>query len=262
MTVDHVLLTIEAGVADLRLNRPDTGNAIDRAMAEALGDAVQRLETTAGLRAVTITAAGKAFSVGGDLNHLDAHSDALRNELSYMIGMWHDVLPRLAALPAPVLTVLHGAVAGGALGLVWCADEVIASDRAVLVSAFTKLGYSGDGGSTWHLPRLVGLRRAQQFVLRSRPLTAAEALDWGLVSRVVPAADLDQAVDDAVQFYANGPTFAFGKVKNLLLRSSTSSYRDLLEQERTAMLEICGTKDVYVGMSAFLDGVAPTFTGQ
>ncbi len=106
MNRDRVILTIEDNVAELRLNRPDDGNAIDRAMCDALAEAVHCLETAAGLRAVTITAAGSAFSVGGDLKHLTARSDALRDELSYMIGSWHDVLPRLAALPAPVITAL------------------------------------------------------------------------------------------------------------------------------------------------------------
>lgn len=262
MNPDRAILTIEGGVADLRLNHPDAGNAIDRAMCDALAEAVHRLETTPGLRVVTITAAGSAFSVGGDLKYLNDRADTLRDELSDMIGAWHDLLPRLAALPVPVITALQGPVAGGALGLVWCADEVIASDRASLLSAFSRLGYSGDGGSIWHLPRLVGLRRAQQFLLRSRPLTAAEALDWGLVSRVVPAADFDQAVEEAVQLYANGPTSAYGQIKKLLLRSSYSSYRDLLAEERAAMLEICATSDVYVGMSAFLDRVTPSFTGH
>jgi 2-(1,2-epoxy-1,2-dihydrophenyl)acetyl-CoA isomerase len=265
----RVTLEVADGVAHLRLTRPDAGNAIDRAMVEAIDDAVRAVEKAVGegpgsprpVRALLITAAGRSFCVGGDLRYLHAHLDDLPAEIAALIDVWHgSTLPRLAALPVPVVTAARGTAGGGGLGLLWCADLRLAAENLKLVSGFVQLGLTGDGGSTWHLPRLAGLGRTQQFALRGMPLGAAEALAWGVVSRVVPVADLaDVAWREAVGL-ASGPTWVYGRIKRLI--ADVTGYTAHLAAERDAMCAAAGRADVPAAIEAFLAGRRPVFDGH
>lgn len=258
-----VRLTVDdAGIGRLVLARPETGNALDLTAAEAIAAAVRTLERTEGLRAVLISAEGRAFTVGGDLRYVAAHLDDLADAVAGLLAHYHAALPRLATLPVPVVAAVQGAAAGGGLGLLWVADVVVAADDLQIVTGFDKLGLSGDGGSSWHLPRLVGLRRAQHMLLTGRPVRAAEALEWGLVSRVVPAADLAAEAEAEVGRLAAGPTAALGRMKRLLLQSPTTGYADQLVAEGAAMAECAATGDVRAGVTAFLDRRRPPFTGR
>jgi enoyl-CoA hydratase/carnithine racemase len=252
----------EAGITRLRLNRPAAGNALDMTMAEALEAATGTLEQTAGLRAVLISAEGRSFTVGGDLQFLHAHLDHLPDQVHALLAHFHTTLPRLAALPVPVVAAAQGAAAGGGLGLLWIADVVVVADDLRVVTAFDKLGLSGDGGSSWYLPRLLGLRRAQQLLMQGRALGAAEALEWGLVSQVVPRADLEAAAEAEVARWAAGPTYAYGRMKRLLLQSSVTDYATHLQAERTAMAECAARADVREGVTAFLERRRPVFPNR
>ena len=165
MNEDRVKLTVEDHVAHLRLNRPAERNGIDHEMALALAEAVAAVHADVNARALLISGEGPAFCVGGDLKFLAPKVATLDEEFQTMIGSWHDTLPRFSELPIPVVTAIHGGTAGGGLGLVWCADFVIAADNTKIATGFVELGLPGDGGSSWHLPRLVGLRRAQELIL-------------------------------------------------------------------------------------------------
>ncbi len=253
-------LTVDdAGVARLVLARPETGNALDLDAAIALDAASAELVRTPGLRAVLITAEGPAFTVGGDLRFLAAHLDDLPDQIEALLGHFHTALPRLAALPVPVVAAARGAAAGGGLGLLWVADVVLAGDDLRIVTGFDKLGLSGDGGSSWHLPRLVGLRRARQILMAGRTVCAAEACEWGLVDRVVPAADLDAAAEAEVTRWAAGPTAALGRMKQLLLQSFPADFGAQLAAERAAMAACATEPDVREGVTAFLQRRRPDF---
>jgi 2-(1,2-epoxy-1,2-dihydrophenyl)acetyl-CoA isomerase len=156
----RVELTVSEGVAHLRLVRADALNAIDRAMVDALERAVCACADDPDVRALLVAAEGPSFTVGGDLNHLGGALERLPAELDEMISIFHRALARIADLPVPVVCAVQGAAAGGGLGLLWCADVVIASEEAKLIAGFAQLALSGDGGSSWYLPRLIGLRRA------------------------------------------------------------------------------------------------------
>jgi len=261
-TTARTTLAMADGVASLRLNRPRAGNAIDPAMAASVDDALRRVEDTDGVRAVLVSGAGRAFCVGGDVRYFGRHLDALPDALEEMTAVWQEsVLPRLARLPVPVVAAAHGIVGGGGLGLLWCADVVIAADDLHLVSGFSALGLPGDGGSTWFLPRLVGLRRAQQFLLRSAPLSAGEALDWGLVSRVVPASSLLDIAGAEAAAFASGPTWALGAMKGLLAAGVDSTYPDHLTRERRVMCTGAGRRDAREGIRAALAGRRAVFDG-
>jgi 2-(1,2-epoxy-1,2-dihydrophenyl)acetyl-CoA isomerase len=261
-SADRVTLQISDGLAHLRLARPSLRNGIDMMMVRALADRFEAVAEDPGVRALLIGADGPAFSVGGDLAHLQTHRDRLPAELHEMISLYHSTLARLAALPVPVLLAAHGAVAGGGLGLLWCADLVIAADDLRITTGFVHLGLSGDGGSSWHLPRLVGLRRAQQLILGGRVLDAAEALDWGLVTEVVPAGRLAEVALARATALAAGPTYALGRMKRLLLEGWAHNYPEQLAAEREAIVDCARTQDAREGLAAFAERRAPGFTGR
>lgn len=262
---DRTVLEIAEGLARLRLTRAGRRNAIDGAMATGVAERMDRLvaATAAGeVRAVLVEAEGPAFTVGGDVDHLVGELDRLPAELDVMITRFHGALAQLAELPVPVVTAARGAVAGGGLGLFWCADLAIAGDDLRIATGFARLALSGDGGSSWHLPRLVGLRRAQELLLGGRVLDAAEALDWGLVTRVVPAGELAGHALAVAQGLAAGPTYALGRMKRLLRESGPNTYRQQLEAERAAIVDCGATSDGREGLAAFAQRRQPRFTGR
>ncbi len=258
--VSPVSLAIQDGIARLRLTRPDAGNAINLDCAVALGDALEQLSTDGSVRALLISADGPHFTVGGDLKFLADQVDDFADTVDGMLAIYHSrVLPVLDELPFPIVTAVQGGAAGGGLGLVWCADVVIAGDTLKLRTGFDKLGLSGDGGSSWHLPRLVGLRRAQQILIGGETVDAQRALDWGLVTSVVPLADLESTAETAVQRLADGPTYALTRMRRLLLQSSSTSHADQLLAERQAMHACAIRPDLVEGMHAFIERRTPDF---
>lgn len=260
MSGDRVRLVVVDGTARLTMVRPETGNAFDTLLVEELAAAVTVLHTTPGIRVLLIDAEGRNFTVGGDLNFLGGDLDRFSTVVDAMIGGYHDtVLPRLDSLPFPIVSAVQGSAAGGGLGLVWCADIVVAADDLRLVTGFDKLGLSGDGGSSWHLPRLVGLRRAQQMMIGGDAVDAARALEWGLVTHVVPRAELAERAAEVTARLAAGPTRAFARMRALLAQSSSTGHAQQLADERQAMWECAREPDVREGVTAFLERRAPRF---
>jgi len=255
-------LTVAGGVARLRMVRAEGRNAIDPLWVKELDAAVATLEAEGTARGLLISADGPAFTVGGDLRHFDTQRDRLADELAEMIGGYHAALGRLAALPMPVVSAVNGAAAGGGLGLVWCSDYVVAADNAKFATGFAALGLSGDGGSSWFLPRLVGLRRARELILHNRALSAAEALDWGLVDRLVPRGELEGEAESAVATLAAGPTVAYGEMRRLLWRSLSVDLEDQLTAEREAIVRCGATADAEEGIRAFSERRGPKFSGR
>src|SRR4051812_22032765 len=221
----------------------ESRNAIDPRWCAELEAALDEVEGGGSARALLISADGPAFTVGGDMRHFSAQRHRMADELRDMISSYHRSLSRLAALPVPVVSAVNGAAAGGGLGLVWCCDVVVAADDAKFATGFAALGLSGDGASTWFLPRLVGLRRAKEMILHNRVLSAAEALDWGLIDRVVPLAELEAEAESAAAGLAAGPTVAYGKMRRLLWRSLSVDLEDQLAAELESIVECGATAD-------------------
>lgn len=262
MHEDRAIHRVTGGLAEIRLTR-DRGNAIDPAMVEAIDAAVRAVEADETVRSVLLTAAGPAFCVGGDLGFFRSRVDDLPAQLDSMIDTWHgSTLRRLSALPVPVVAAVRGGVGGGGLGLVWGADVVVAADDVKLATGFTKLGMTGDGGSTWYLPRLVGMRRAQQLMLRSTPVGAEQALEWGLVSQVVPGDEVEDIARTIAEEFADGPTWAYGGIKQLLRDSDDRTHPDGLLAEYRLMTAGAGRADVREGVIAFTERRAPKFDGR
>jgi 2-(1,2-epoxy-1,2-dihydrophenyl)acetyl-CoA isomerase len=250
------------GLAELVLASPQTRNAINPEWVAALAAAVAEFVAHDGVRALLIRAEGPSFTVGGDLRHFAATLDELPQQLDAMVSSYHETLAQLAELPVPVVCAARGAIAGGGLGLLWAADVVVLGDDARLLPAHARLGLSGDGGSSWYLPRLVGLRRAAELMIEARTLDAAEAVTWGLATRAVPAAELDEAGRVSARSLADGPTTAYGEMRRLLRGALELPLRQGLNAEREANVRCGATSDAREGMRAFAERRSPRFTGE
>jgi enoyl-CoA hydratase/carnithine racemase len=247
----RVTLSFEGGIARLTLVREEARNAIDPAMVEALAAGTQEVAERDDLRALLIRASGPSFSVGGDLRYLGARADRLPEELEPMVGLYHEALARIAELPVPVVCGARGSVAGGALGLLWCADVTIVAQDIKIASGFLELGLSGDGGSTWWLPRLVGVQRARQLLLQGRLITGEEAAEWGLVTMAVPAGDVDPEAERAVRALAERPTKAYAETRGLLANAFARDLREGLKSEHEAMLRTAATGEARARIARF-----------
>jgi 2-(1,2-epoxy-1,2-dihydrophenyl)acetyl-CoA isomerase len=237
-----VSVAVENGVVHVRLTRGH-GNPIDLATAEGLLAAARQC---APVRSVLLTAAGPSFCVGGDLREFAA-ADDLRAHLDRVTGALHEALGIFAALDAPVVAAVRGAVAGAGLGLLGVADLVVAAEDAGFVAAYTGIGYTPDAGVSWSLPRLVGPRLALDLLLTNRRLTAAEALAAGLVTSV--GADPEQTAASLAERLAGA---AFGVTKRLVRAGQAASFEPHLAAEAQAIAEAAVSPQGRDGVAAFL----------
>lgn len=258
-----VTVDITAGVGTLTLNRPGNGNAFDAELTDALRDAVAGLSAAAGLRCVLVRAEGPSFSLGGDVRHFRTFDPA---EYGAVFGDLTDrVTPALLGLqelPVPVVVAVHGWVVGAGLSLVGVADVVVAAADARFRTAFTGLGLPGDTGVTWFLSRLLGPRRAAAVLLENRPFGADEALDWGLVTRVVPADALADETSALASRLAAGPTVAYAHALDLVESAQDHSLAEHLHRERASTVACAATDDLIHGIAAFAERRVPEFEGR
>ncbi|WP_067899391.1 enoyl-CoA hydratase-related protein [Nocardia vaccinii] len=250
------------GVAVLRLNRPRQRNAIDPAMADDLYEVAQRCVVANDMRALVLLGNGPVFTVGGDIEvFADTSPDSLATTLRRMVSPYHEALRIFNELPVPIVTGVHGAVGGGGLGMLYCADVALAAEGTKFATGFTALGLSGDGSTSWYLPRLVGLRRAQEMYF-GRVLDATQACEWGLVSEVVPEDRLEQATLERAEKLAAGPTCAYGEIRRLLHDSAAATLPQQLNAEIESITRTGGTADAAQAVRSFLSKTKPTFEGR
>jgi 2-(1,2-epoxy-1,2-dihydrophenyl)acetyl-CoA isomerase len=250
-------------VATVRLNRPEHRNAIDLRMAEETLTVARSIAADPAVRAVLISGHGPALSVGGDIEYLrQAPVGTLGTLAAYMTDPFHEAFRILSGVDAPIVTAAHGSVAGGGLGYVYAADVVLAAEGTVFSTAFSGLGISGDGGGTWHLPRIVGTARARRMYIENLRLDAARALEWGLVAEVVPAGELAQRARALADRLAAGPTRAYGLQRRLLRDSWGATLSDQLRAESDGVAVSGNTRDADAAVQAFLDRRPSTFEGR
>jgi 2-(1,2-epoxy-1,2-dihydrophenyl)acetyl-CoA isomerase len=257
-----VRFDVDGGIARLELNRPDAANAIDLDLATALADTVEELGRRDDVRAVLLTGAGERFCGGGDVRSFAEAGAELDARLSAIVSRLHIAVAGLGRLEVPVVVAVQGSAAGAGLALVAGADLVVAAESAQLVMAYTAIGLTPDGGSTWYLERIVGLQRALDLVLTNRVLSAIEAMEWGLVARVVPDAELRTEAEALVTRLAAGPTHAFGAAKRLLRSAPTASLAAQLEDEAWELVRAGGSFDAREGVAAFVEKRPPSFDGR
>ncbi|MDT7792712.1 MAG: 2-(1,2-epoxy,2-dihydrophenyl)acetyl-CoA isomerase [Mycobacterium sp.] len=258
-----VQYSVADAVATICLNRPDVRNAIDMQMAEETLDVARRIAADDAIRAVLICGNGPALTVGGDIDYFLARTaERFGTLFAQMTGPFHEAFRVLSRVDAPIVTAAHGAVAGGGLGYLYAADLVIAAEDTQFVTAFAGLGLSGDGGGTWHLPRLIGPRRATEAYLRNRPIDAAEALQWGLINEIVPAEKLRSRAEAVARELANGPTRGFAQMRALLRDSWRNDLSMQLQAETDAIRQIGDTVDAATAIADFAAKRRAEFTGR
>ncbi len=261
-TTGGVALRTNGGLAHVTLDRPDNLNTIDLPFAKRLLEVAVAISHDPNVRAVLLNGSGRAFCGGGDLKSFAAHGKDLPQHLRDVTSHLHAALSVLARLDAPLVVAAHGAVAGAGIGLLAIGDIVIASESAKIVFAYNAIGLSPDGGVSWLLPRLIGTRRTMELALTNRALSAAEALQLGVVSRVVSDDELVTESRALAERLAAGPTRSFAATKRLVHDSWSRSYPDHLAAEGEALSHSAATADGIEGLAAFLAGRPPIFTGK
>lgn len=254
-----VLYSVDGPIATITLNRPAQLNALNRELAIALRAAVTRAAEDDSIRAVRIKGEGRAFMAGGDVAMFAENFDAAPETIGGLIEAFHGIMTTIRAMPKPVIAVLHGAVAGGAIGLALACDVAIAADNIVMIAAYTKLGTSPDGGTTWSVTQALGARRAIEFIMLNDPVDANAALQLGLVNRVVPLAQLEAESMAYARRFADASYGANAAVKRLVHAAAEGQFATQLGLERESFIERSRTADFREGVTAFIEKRAARF---
>ncbi len=251
----------EDSVGWIVLDREDAHNSINETMSEELPDAAQKLASDDDVRCIAFAANGPTFNTGADLTMLsgDGSDEPLIRSLANGL---HEFVSQLVRAPKPVVTGVTGVAAAGGLGPSICGDIVLAGESARFEFAHPRIGLSGDGGSTYFLPRLVGLRRAQEIAFRDEPIGAAEAVEIGLVTDVVADEDLRARLAGAASRLASGPTSGYAVTKRLLTESLDTPLDTQLADEAAEIARLTNTEDFSRGHAAFGGDETPGFVGE
>ncbi len=261
-TYSTLLFEVAGNVAHITLNRPEVYNALSADMARELAEVIGRCQEDADVRAVVLTGAGKAFCGGGDLRGFHAAQRepggagaGVRSVLQWL----HQAIEGMVAMDAPVIAAVNGAAAGGGLALACACDILVAAQSARFTVAYTAVGLTPDGSSSYFLPRRIGMARALDLTLTNRALSASEALEWGLVTRLVPDADLLREADALAGQLATGATQALGAAKRLLHAGWTATLPEQLGREAESIARMADSAEGHEGIAAFVEKRRPRF---
>jgi 2-(1,2-epoxy-1,2-dihydrophenyl)acetyl-CoA isomerase len=257
-----VLIERRDSVAHLILNRPAKLNALNTEMMRELAAATRELADDEAIRVVVLRGNGPAFAAGGDVAQFHERRDRFAEEFADLGHGFHESIHNFRNMPKPVLGCVHGAVAGGGLSIMLATDVTIAADNALFTLAYAKIGTSPDGGSTWSLPRIVGMRKALELAFLPDTFDAQAALALGLVNWVVPAAELESRTAALAERLANGPTAAFGRTKLLMNSTWEQPMAAQLDDELKAFAACAAGPDFREGIAAFVEKRKPRFTGK
>lgn len=259
---ETVLVETHGDWMQITLNRPDKLNCLNKSMHLALRAALQQAHDQAA-RAVLITGAGRGFCAGQDLGDRRPGTSDWPPDLQQTLNDYFNPnIKLITSLPAPVICAVNGVAAGAGMSIALACDMALAADSASFIQSFSKIGLVPDAGSSWILPRRVGMARAMGLALTATPLSAADAEAWGLIWKRYEDDALLQAARAMAEQLASGPTAAFASTKMLMQRAATADIETQLDHEARAQ-KLCATSTDYTeGVQAFLDKRAPRFTGQ
>ena len=259
--MDGIAFTVEDGIGRITLDRPAAGNAIDLPLARALLAAAIRCQTDDMIRCIVLTGYGRLFCAGGDVQLLAGAGDRRSDVLSELIATFHAAVARLARAPKPLVTLVNGPAAGAGFSLAMLGDVVIGARSAHFTAAYGAIGLTPDGGLSWLLPRLVGLRKAQDIILTNRRIKADEAEAIGLVTRIVD----DEALADeglkAAAALADAPMAALAASRALLADSFETGLETQLDRELRSMARAGAGPESEEGLSALLAKRTANFRG-
>jgi enoyl-CoA hydratase/carnithine racemase len=249
------VLTVDGAVATITLNRPTAFNAIDLAIAKKLEQLAAQVEADESIRVLVLEGAGRAFCAGGDLQTLGAAVDNIAPVVNELLLHYHAFIRSLRRMPKIVIASVHGSAAGAGLSLAFMADMCIATDDAKFTAAYHKLGVSPDGGGTVGVTEIVGTRRALQIFLAEGSFSASQAYDWGLVAKVVPAAELKQATRDLAGRIAQNAPAGIAATKALIHQARSTPIEQQLDAETRAIVGCMRTDEFRVAVKKFTDKV-------
>jgi 2-(1,2-epoxy-1,2-dihydrophenyl)acetyl-CoA isomerase len=259
MAYQFLTYDVKDGIATLTLNRPDVYNALNDEITFEMQDAFKACAKDAAVRVVVLTGAGKAFCSGQDLK---ASGGQKRSFLDSLHRRYNPIIRAMRSLPKPILCRLNGVAAGAGCSLALACDMIIASEEATLIEVFINIGLVPDSGSSYFLPRLVGMSKAFELCAMGNKVKAAEALKLGLVTKVVPADQLDAAVKEYTDYFAKAPTRAIGIIKKMLNKAATADLDEMLDYEAYCQETAGSTYDHQEGVKAFLEKRKPEFLGK
>ena len=260
MDFEAITFTQKGSVGIISFNRPKAANGLNAQTGQELRRAAQICDNSDNIRAVIVTGAGRFFCAGGDVKEMFTHGDNVGGAIKNLADDLHMAISTFSRMNKPVIMAVNGIAAGAGFSLAVSGDIVIAADTAALTMAYTKAGLSPDGSSSYFLPRLVGLRRAQELMFTNRTLSAQEALDWGLVTQVVPSDDLMSSALELAENLAAGAAGSNAAIKSLLLTSFENSLETQMELEGRLIAACAASPDGREGISAFVEKRPPEFS--
>jgi 2-(1,2-epoxy-1,2-dihydrophenyl)acetyl-CoA isomerase len=251
------------GVATVRLNRPEAMNSLDLATKRALLAALQEVAADEAVRCVVLTGTGRAFCVGQDLKeHVGLLAEGADALFTTVPDHYNPIVTLLSTMDKPVVAAVNGVAAGAGAAFAFAADLRIVADTAGFNLAFTGIALSSDSGSSFWLPRLVGVAKAKELLLMPRTVRADEAMELGLATQVVPADDFEAAVQEIATRLAAGPTKAYGAIRRAVEFSATHTLAESLAHEGELMTLTGSTEDHRAAVDAFLAKEKPRFEGR
>jgi 2-(1,2-epoxy-1,2-dihydrophenyl)acetyl-CoA isomerase len=258
-----VLLDLTDGVATLTLNRPQAMNALDIATKKVLLATLLQVAEDPAVRCLVLTGLGRAFCVGQDLReHIDLLSNRDESLWSTVPEHYNPIVELLSTMNKPVIAAINGVAAGAGASFAFAADLRVIVDTGSFNLAFAGIGLSCDSGASWTLPRLIGIARAKELLMFPRTVPAAEALQLGMVNRVVSAQEFPAAVGELARTLAAGPTLAYGAIRRSVAFSCGHPLNESLAQEADQMALTGGSADHAAAVAAFLAKEKPTFQGR
>ncbi|MER5769245.1 enoyl-CoA hydratase-related protein [Streptomyces sp. NPDC001985] len=264
---DSVLYEVRDGLATITINRPDAMNALNIETKAALRDAARSAGEDSAVRAVLLTATGRAFCVGQDLKEHIAllardRETGTRTTMDTVREHYNPIVRALAEMPKPVVAGVNGVAAGAGLGFALAADYRVVADTASFTTAFAGVALTADSGVSWTLPRLVGRSRAADLLLFPRSFSAEEAYAWGIANRVVPAAELAGEAAAVARALAGGPTVAYAAIKESLAFGAEHSLGESLAKEEELQARAGGSEDHARAVRAFVAKEKPVYQGR
>ena len=263
MEFETILYETQDGVARITLNDPERLNPITRPMLREIRVALGRIEEDETVRVLVLTGAGRGFCSGQDLTEAVVQTASPAETVAESLDeFYHPMIDALRALRVPTIAAINGIAAGAGANIALHCDLVVAAQSASFVEAFTRIGLVPDCGGTWLLPRLIGEARSRALMMLAEPLSAEEAVAWGLIYRAVPDDSFAAEVQALAARLAKGPTRAYTMIREALNSGASHGLSAQLDVERALQAQAAGSADFREGVAAFSEKRAPRFSGS
>jgi 2-(1,2-epoxy-1,2-dihydrophenyl)acetyl-CoA isomerase len=255
-----ITLVKQDRVATITLNRPRAANGLSLQLTTELAQAAHDCANDSDLKAVILTAAGRFFCAGGDINEMQASADGPGKGVKRIADALHEALSVFARMDIPLISAVNGTAAGAGFSIAVSADLVIAAESAKFTMAYSKVGLSPDGSASYYLPRLIGIRKTQELMFTNRVLSSLEAYEWGLVTAVVADDELQSAAQKLAQSLVNGSKGSNAAIKTLLSESYKNDLETQMNLESVTIAKNADSEDGKEGIAAFLEKRRPEFS--